>query len=188
MVATPQPQKMTVEVYLAWERCQDRRYEYAHGEVFAMTGGSLAHNDIAINILTALRPQVRGEGCRINIADAKVQVTPSIYRYPDLVVSCDPQDQRATDAIQHPKLIVEVLSPGTEALDRGDKFKEYRTLPTLMEYVLVSSTEINVEVYRRGEGRLWLYQAYQTGDTIALKSVGLALPMMLIYDTVTLGN
>ena len=81
---------------------------------------------------------------------------------------------------------MEVLSPGTEALDRGDKFKEYRTLPTLMEYVLVSSTSIYVEVYRRGEGRLWLYQAYQTGDTVALDSVGVALPSALMYDGVTL--
>ncbi|MDA0673033.1 MAG: Uma2 family endonuclease, partial [Cyanobacteria bacterium] len=94
MVATPQPQRMTVATYLEWELRQDMRYEFVHGDVLAMTGGSLAHNDIAINILTALRPQVRAAGCRINIADAKVQVTPSIYRYPDLVVSCDPQDQQ----------------------------------------------------------------------------------------------
>ncbi|MGD1904903.1 MAG: Uma2 family endonuclease [Leptolyngbyaceae cyanobacterium] len=188
MIATPQPQKMTVATYLDWEPHQELRYEFVNGDVFAMTGGSLPHNDIAINVLTALRAQVRAQGCRINIADAKVNVTPSIYRYPDLVVSCDPRDQAATDAIRHPKLIVEVLSPGTEALDRGDKFKEYRTLPTLMEYVLVSGTEISVEVYRRGEGRLWLYTAYQAEDMIPLESVGVEVPVTLIYEAVDLGG
>jgi Uma2 family endonuclease len=185
-VTTPEPQKMTVETYLDWEPLQDWRYEFVNGDVLAMTGGSLPHNDIAINMLTVLRAQVRAQGCRINIADAKVNVTPSIYRYPDLVVSCDPRDQTATDALRYPKLIVEVLSPGTEALDRGDKFKEYRTLPTLMEYVLVSGTEISVEVYRRGEGRLWLYTAYQAGDRIPLESVGLELPVDVIYEAVDL--
>ncbi|MGB7416744.1 MAG: Uma2 family endonuclease, partial [Thermosynechococcaceae cyanobacterium] len=80
---------MSIEAYLEWEPRQELRYEFVNGEVFAMTGGTLPHNDIAINLLTALRPHVRKQGCRINIADVKVNVTPTIYRYPDLVVSCD---------------------------------------------------------------------------------------------------
>ena len=105
MIATPQPQKMTVEAYLAWEPGQEIRHEFVNGEVFAMTGGTLPHNDIAINLLTALRPSVRTQGCRINIADAKVNITKSIYRYPDLVVSCDDRDRTALNAIKYPKLI-----------------------------------------------------------------------------------
>lgn len=186
MIATPQPQPMSVQDYLTWEPQQELRYEFVDGNVFAMTGGTIPHNDIAINLLTALRPIIRAQGCRINIADAKVNVAPSIYRYPDLVVSCDERDQAALNAIQYPKLIVEVLSPGTEALDRGDKFKEYRTPPSLEEYVLISSTEISVEIYRRGEGRLWLYTAYQTGDTIKLESVGFEFPVALLYEEVSL--
>ncbi|MBD1867172.1 Uma2 family endonuclease [Cyanobacteria bacterium FACHB-471] len=186
MIVTPQPQKMTVEAYLDWEPCQELRYEFVNGAVFAMTGGTLPHNDIAINLLTALRPHIRAQGCRINIAHAKVNVTPSIYRYPDLVISCDDRDRTALNAIQYPKLIIEVLSPGTEALDRGDKFKEYRSLPSLEEYVLVSSTQINVEIYCRGEGRLWLYTAYQVGDIIPLESVGFEFPIVLLYEEVSL--
>ncbi|MGB3137786.1 MAG: Uma2 family endonuclease [Nodosilinea sp.] len=188
MIATPHPQPMTAQDYLTWESQQELRYEFVDGDVFAMTGGTLPHNDIAINLLTALRPHIRAQGCRINIADAKVNVTPSTYRYPDLVVSCDERDQAALDAIQYPKLIVEVLSPGTEALDRGDKFKEYRTLPSLEEYVLISSTEVNVEIYRRGEGRMWLYTAYQSGDTIRLGSVDFEVPIALFYEGVILGG
>ena len=182
MIASPHPQPMTVEAYLEWEPRQELRYEFVNGEIFAMTGGTLPHNDIAINLLTALRPHVRSQGCRINIADAKVNVTPSIYRYPDLVVSCDERDRTAVNAIQYPKLIVEILSPGTEALDRGDKFKEYRTLPSLEEYVLISSTQINVEIYRKGEGRLWLYTPYQAEDEIELESVGFEFAIALLYE------
>ncbi len=115
-----------------------------------------------------------------------MNITKSIYRYPDLVVSCDDRDRTALNAIKYPKLIVEVLSPGTEALDRGEKFKEYRTLPSLEEYLLISSTEINVEIYHRGEGRLWLYTSYQTGDTIKLESVGFEFPIALLYEDVSL--
>lgn len=186
MIGIPHSPKMTVEAYLDWEPNQELRYEFVNGEVFAMTGGSLPHNDIAINLLTALRPPIRNQSCRINIADAKVNVSPSIYRYPDLVVSCDDRDKTALNALSYPKLIIEVLSPGTEALDRGDKFKEYRTLPSLEEYVLISSTQINVEIYRRGEGRLWLYTAYQSEDLIKLQSVGFEFPIKLLYEDVTL--
>jgi len=179
---------MTVEAYLAWEPRQELRYEFVNGSVYAMTGGTVPHNDIAVNLLTALRPHVRAEGCRVNIADVKVQVTPSTYRYPDLVVSCDDRDQTAVQAIQYPKLIVEVLSAGTEARDRGEKFQEYRTIPSLEEYVLISSTQVNVEIYRRGEGRLWLYTAYQSSDMIPLESLGFELPIALIYEGVVFDN
>jgi Uma2 family endonuclease len=179
---------MTAETYLDWEPCQELRYEFVNGEVFAMTGGTLPHNDIAINLLSALRPHVRQQGCRINIADAKVKIAAAIYRYPDLVVSCDTRDLQALDAIQHPKLIVEVLSSGTEALDRGQKFREYRTLPDLEEYLLISSTQVNVELYQRGEGRLWLYTSYTLEDTIMLASINFSGPIALLYEGVSLQN
>jgi Uma2 family endonuclease len=184
MIAISSSQKMTIEAYLAWEPCQELRYEFVDGEVFAMTGGTIAHNDIAINLLTALRPHLQKQHCRINIADAKVNVTPSRYRYPDLVITCDERDKTALNAIQYPKLIVEVLSVGTEALDRGDKLKEYCRLSSLKEYVLISSTQISVEVYRRAQGRFWLYSAYQPGDSIVLESVGFEFPIDLLYEDI----
>jgi Uma2 family endonuclease len=90
MVATSQPILMTVEEYLAWEPQQEMRYEYVHGEVLAMTGGTIPHNDIAINFLTALLPQIRAQGCRINMADVKLQIDESgLYYYLDPVINCD---------------------------------------------------------------------------------------------------
>lgn len=188
MIAVPTPQKMSVEAYLTWEPQQELRHEFVNGQVFTMAGGTLAHNDIAVNLLTALRPPLRKQGCRINIADAKVNISPTIYRYPDLVITCDDRDKSALNAITHPKLIVEVLSSSTEALDRGDKFKEYRSLPSLEEYVLINSTQAEVEIYRRGEGRLWLYTAYQTGDLIKLESVDFEFPIALLYEDIAYFN
>ncbi len=188
MMAQSQIEKMSVEAYLEWESGQELRHEYVNGRVFAMTGGTLSHNDIAINLLGILRSHIRAQGCRINIADVKVRISSSIYRYPDLIVSCDEQDRSALNAIQFPKLIVEVLSPGTEALDRGKKFREYRSLATLEEYVLISSTQISVEVYRRGEGRLWLYRAYQAEEQLKLESIGYELSVDQIYENVFLSD
>lgn len=188
MIADPKAAGMTVEQYFEWESQQDVRHEYAEGEVFAMPGGTIPHNDIAINLLTALRPDVRARRCRINMADVKVQVTPTVYFYPDLVVSCDEQDRTAIKLIQSPKLIVEVVSPSTEADDRGRKFTHYRTLPTLQEYVLIDSEQISVECYRRGEGRLWLLAPYAAGDVISLESVEFSCAIELLYEDVQLAE
>ncbi|MBW4485389.1 MAG: Uma2 family endonuclease [Tildeniella torsiva UHER 1998/13D] len=186
MVVSNHSFAMTVEAYLTWEPAQELRYEYINGEVVAMTGGTLPHNDIALNLYTLLRPHLKQRGCRGNVADAKVKITDNIYRYPDLVVSCDRRDIQAVDAIQYPSLVVEVLSPGTEALDRGKKFEEYRTLPSLQEYGLIDSAAMTVEIYRRGEGRLWLYYPYQAGDSISFDSIGVVCPIEQIYEGVVL--
>ena len=185
MVALPQSSRMTASDYLAWESQQELRHEYIAGEVVAMTGGTVPHNDLAVNLLLILGSQVRAQGCRINIADVKVPI-PSTgdYFYPDLVVSCDERDRTAIKLIQFPKLIVEVLSPGTEAKDRGMKFKQYCTLPSLQEYVLIDYETISVDCYRRGEGRMWLYSSYGVGDVVTLASVNCEVTIAQIYENV----
>jgi Uma2 family endonuclease len=186
MIAIPEhPQKMTIEEYLEWELQQDLRYEYVNGEVFAMTGGTIPHNDIALNLYTALRPHLRSRGCRVNVSDVKVQVNPkSVYYYPDVIVSCDPQDLNARKFIQSPKLIAEVLSPGTSAKDRGEKFTYYLTIPTLQEYIMIDSEKIYVERYSRGEGRMWRYYPYMAGDIVTLSSIEFDCPIELLYEGV----
>jgi Uma2 family endonuclease len=186
-MATPkQPSRMTVEEYLEWESLQVIRHEYVNGELFAMTGGTIPHNDIALNLYTALRPHLRTKGCRINVADVKVQISPvSPYYYPDVIVSCDPRDLNARKFFQHPNLIVEVLSPSTEARDRGEKFIYYQTIPSLKEYLLINSEKISVECYRRGEGRMWLYYPYGVGEVVTLTSIEFECAIALLYDGVT---
>jgi Uma2 family endonuclease len=182
MIATPHPASMSVEEYLAWEPQQEIRYEYVHGEVLAMTGGTIPHNDIAINLLTILLPQARAQGSRLNMADVKLQIdTSGLYYYPDLIVSCDPRDLKGREFIQLPKLIVEVLSPGTAHKDRGDKFRDYQSILTLQEYLLINSEKISAECYRRGEGRMWLYYPYAVGDEISLESLSISLEIEQLY-------
>ncbi len=180
-----QPKKMTIEEYLEWESQQDIRYEYVNGEVFAMTGGTIPHNDIALNLYTALRPHLRSRGCRVNVSAVKVQVNPqSVYYYPDVIVSCDAQDLNARKFIQNPKLIAEVLSPGTSAKDRGEKLTYYLTIPTLQEYIMIDSEKISVERYSRGEGRMWRYYPYMAGDIVTFSSIEFEFPIELLYEGV----
>lgn len=182
---SPQPQKMTIEEYFLWELDQDGRYEYIDGEVFAMTGSTIPHNDIALNLYRPLYSHLRPRGCRINVSDVKVQIAAkNSYFYPDLIVSCDPQDLNARKFIQNPKLIVEVLSPSTSNRDRGEKFSYYLTIPTLQEYILIDAAKISVERYCRGEGRMWLYYPYTAGDIITLSSIEFELPIELLYENV----
>ena len=183
LAISQEPSRMSIKEYLEWEPQQDLRHEYINGEVFAMTGGTLAHNDITLNLYRTLYPQVRSRGCRINVADVKVQVTTnSPYYYPDVVVSCDPQDLNARKFIQSPTIIAEVLSPGTSARDRGEKFTNYLTIPSLQEYLLINSDKISVERYARGEGRMWLYYPYIAGDTITLSSLEFEFAIELLYE------
>jgi Uma2 family endonuclease len=187
MVALPaqQPQRMTPQEFLTWEETQELRYEYINGEIVAMTGGTIPHNDLAVNLLLLLAPHVKSRGSRINVADVKVKMRQR-FRYPDLVVTCDDRDKTATKLFQYPTLIVEVLSPGTESIDRDEKFQEYRSIPTLQEYVLISSDRIYIEVFRRSHDRIWLYESYETGEIVVLASVEFECAIDRLYDGITL--
>lgn len=189
MIANPQSPKISIDEYLEYELLQECRYEYFNGEVLAMTGGTVPHNDIALNFYRLLYPHLRSRNCRINVADVKVQISwkNSSY-YPDVVVSCTPDDLNARKFIQYPKIVVEVLSPGTEARDRGEKFLSYRTIPTLEEYILIESEKIGVELYRRGEGKMWLYYPYTVGDFVKIESIDFSCAIALLYEGITFGS
>jgi Uma2 family endonuclease len=164
--------------YLAWEEQQEFRHEYVDGEVYAMTGGTINHSKIAVNLTIALGNHLRGSGCQILNSDAKVQIAASnSYVYPDVSVTCDARDRHADKFISHPCLIIEVLSPTTEAYDRGDKFRLYRRSPDLQEYVLVNTNEICLDVYQRNERNRWELISYGVGDLVEFKSVNCTFPL-----------
>jgi Uma2 family endonuclease len=104
--------------------------------------------------------------------------------YPDVIVSCDPQDLNARKFIQNPKIIVEVLSPSTSGRDRDEKFTYYLKMPSLQEYILIDSEKISVERFCRGEGRMWLYYPYIAGEIISLSSIDFEFPIELLYEGV----
>jgi Uma2 family endonuclease len=185
MIANPQFLYMTPQEYLEWEKNQELRHEYIDGEVFAMTGGTKPHNRIAFNLATALDGFLEEKGCDVYIADVKVQLSPSgPYHYPDVVVTCDARDKESIDLVQYPSLIVEVLSPSTEAFDRGKKFTRYRQLSSLQEYVLIESDDIGVECFRRNAEGLWVLQGYSVGDIVSLESIGFSIPVEKLYRQV----
>jgi Uma2 family endonuclease len=196
MIATPDHRPMSPQEYLAWEEEQSFKYEYIYGEAYAMTGGTLPHNSIAVNITTALRTHVRGKGCKVFMADAKVSVSEQgPYFYPDVAVSGEERDRRALNMVQYPCLIIEVLSPGTEGYDRGDKFKFYRRLKTLQEYVLIDTEKRNVECYRLNERNKWELTAYPLDDLstqqdtdVQFTSIDFVCPISLIYEDVELSD
>lgn len=175
----------TPDEYLEWEQQQGLRYEYINGEVFAMTGGTIPHNTIAVNLATAIRNHIRGTGCRVFINDAKLGITEKgPFHYPDVMVSCDERDRRATKFVQYPCLIVEVLSDSTEAYDRGDKFRAYRRIETLQEYILVEQKRQGCDRYRRNERGTWELYSYEETDEVQLDSINFSFLTPLLYEDV----
>jgi Uma2 family endonuclease len=193
MIAKVKSSGMTVAEYLAWEAEQPIKHEYIDGEVYAMAGATLPHNDIALNLYSLLRSHIRGKGCRVNVSDVKVKVSEQgPYCYPDVVVSCDERDRRAIEAIHYPRLIVEVLSPSTGVFDYGQKFQFYRQIPTLEEYVLIDATQIRIDRYTKNAAGKWELTTFpENGEDLAgcqleLTSLDFQCALELIYEDVEL--
>jgi Uma2 family endonuclease len=179
---------VTPDEYLAAERLSEYRSEYLDGGVYPMTGASLNHGRIVINVATEPAVQLRERDCDVLVADMKVRLQESRkFFYPDVCVLCGTprfHDER-TDIILNPDLVVEVLSPSTEAFDRGAKFEAYQTIGSLKEYLLVAQDKPRVEQFvRNGDGK-WTYMAAEGLDSsIVLPSVECTLNLSAVYKRV----
>ncbi len=188
MTAQPAIQ-YTPHEYLAIERQNEFKSEYWQGEIFAMAGASEAHNLIALNVGAELRAQLKGKPCRVYPSDMRVRIprTPS-YRYPDAIVVCGKpefeDDKR--DTLLNPTVIVEVLSPSTELYDRGAKFREYRTIDSLQEYLLLSQDKALIERYvRQEQTRFWtLSEVAGLDESLELHAVACRLDLAEVYEHV----
>ena len=141
-----------------------------------MTGASIRHNIIAGNLYTALRTHLRGSPCRALMEGVKLYLKKERrYFYPDVMVTCDERDRRAELAIEHPKLVVEVLSDSTAAYDRGAKFAAYRKLTDLQEYLIVDIAQRRLELYRRAADHWLMFDSAGSGPALQLQSVDMAL-------------
>lgn len=181
--------KLTPEEYFDWEEQQQLRHEYIDGEVYAMTGGTLNHSEIASNLSFFLKGHLRNRGCRVFNSDARVNIHSSNnYVYPDVIVSCDERDRSATKFLSNPCLIVEVLSASTEAYDRGDKFGLYRRSPSLQDYVLISTDKIAVDIYHKNDRDRWEIISYAAGDLVELECIGLTLPIEEIFENIAFAD
>jgi len=178
-------QYFTPEEYFIWEEQQLEKHELINGRVYAMTGGTQNHSGIKINIISLMKAHLRGSQCKVFNSDLKVNIVDtSNYTYPDLSVTCDERDRQQATYITYPCLIVEVLSPSTEAYDRGKKFAMYRRNPNLIDYVLVSSEEMAIDIYHKNEAGDWLILSYRAGDVVELKSIDFSVPIEHVYEEI----
>jgi Uma2 family endonuclease len=188
MVAYPNRLRMSVEEYLELDRSSlDTKYEYIDGEVYMMAGGSPAHARIAAILIREIGFHLRGGPCDVYTSDAKVRVLGTQqYVHPDVIVSCDERDrQLEVEMLEYPCLVIEVLSPSTERIDRHKKSNLYRAMPSIQEYVLVDTQEQAVEVYRRVQNGFWWFSYFGPGDRVELASLGVTIPIEVIYEHVT---
>lgn len=178
---------LTSEEYFAWEEKQLEKHELINGQVYAMSGGSVNHSRIAIRFVTMVDTHLDASSCITGNSDLRINIVgTNNYTYPDVSVTCDDRDKTTTQYITYPCLIVEVLSPSTETYDRSGKFRLYRKNPNLQDYLLVSSTSIEMDLYHKNDAGEWLIINYQEGDTVELKSINLRFPIEQIYRNLDL--
>ncbi|GAX42217.1 hypothetical protein NIES4075_32170 [Tolypothrix sp. NIES-4075] len=187
IVAKDNTAHLTPEEYFAWDEQQLEKHEYINGEVYAMGGGSVNHSRIAVRFTTLIDTHLGGSNCITGNSDLRINIVgTNNYTYPDASVTCDDRDKTTTQYITYPCLIVEVLSASTEAYDRGGKFRMYRQNPALIDYLLVSSTSIEIDLYHKNDAGDWLIINYKAGDAIKLKSINLNFPIEQVYRGLTL--
>ena len=188
MIQLEKDREYTVEEYVSMLKDSAEKLEYHAGKVVAMAGASPNHNTIKSNTYLYLGNQLAA-GCRPFDSDTAIAIAESNrYLFPDMFFMCgeDPRyDTGGLALLQNPALIIEVLSPGTEAYDRGEKFRYYRSLPSFREYVLIQSEKYSVEVFQREEADLWhIRSAYQRDQSVWLETLGLELSLEKVYQWV----
>lgn len=181
--------QLTQAEYLAFERDNEIKHEFIDGEIYAMSGASRNHNLITTSTIATLYNQLRGKGCETYPSDMKVR-TPATgsYTYPDITVVCGEVrfDDDRRDVLLNPTLIIEVLSPATEAFDRGLKFQRYRELESLQEYLLIAQDSPHIERFIRLENGLWqLSEARGLDAALHLTSIACQLALADVYEQIT---
>ena len=178
----PQFPRIDVEDYLTLDTTsKTAKYEYLEGQVTMLAGGSNNHALIAANVIGIFRNAFRKSPCRVYSSDVRVKLSEEKYVHPDVTVSCDERDDEKSDDIEYPRLLVEVLSPSTEDVDRGRKLRYYRACSSVQEYLMIDSRKQWVEVnYRKGNE--WIAMTYSARNTIELASLKISIPIEEIYE------
>ncbi|MBD1832461.1 Uma2 family endonuclease [Cyanobacteria bacterium FACHB-472] len=174
------------EDYLEGERVSPIKHEYKRGQVYAMVGAKKPHIIIAGNLVTLFNNHLEDSPCIVLSSDIKVRLeSADCYYYPDVALTCDERDTNSTDDfILYPILVIEVLSPSTAAFDRGEKFADYQTSPSLREYVLINQSQMSVECFRLSDSGDWVSQTYRQGDEVYFASIDICCDIASIYRKV----
>jgi len=183
MVAQREPQRITIDEWHQLERANpDVKYEYIDGQIYLMSGGSLAHSRIGSNTVRAFEDALGETSCYVYNSDASVRLSETRYVFPDVSVSCDQRDQPTTEQIEvlAPRVVVEVPSESTEGIDRIRKANLYHACPSIQEYMLIATRYQAVEVQRRA-GNEWTLHVFGPNDEIELMSIGVRFPVATFY-------
>jgi Uma2 family endonuclease len=177
---------LTEEEYLQFEKESQHKHEFFKGEIFAMAGASENHNEIFSNLFVELGTQLKGKPCKPYGSDLRIYIPQNtLYTYPDISVICKDtaSSSNETESIIEPVIIIEILSESTHNYDRGAKFKLYRDIPTLKEYIMVDSESISVECFRINKTGHWELEEYRTLDqTLAIPALAINLSLSQVYE------
>lgn len=173
--------KLSLQEFLEWENLQPERHEFHRGEVFAMVGARRSHGRVASNLANYLFNALEGSPCEVFHEGMKLQIADDTILYPDVFVTCDQADLRTEMIFHSPTLVIEVLSPSTEAYDRSQKFALYRRLKSLKEYVLVDPEAKGIEAYVRGADGLFVLHDMSEDETIRFRSVEIEMPVASVF-------
>lgn len=173
--------RLTLQAYLDWENAQDDKHELVEGEIFAMTGGRRSHGRVVSNLNRRLSEAMDGSPCQVFTENMKLQVADDTILYPDVFVTCSPADLATEQIFREPTLVIEVLSPSTQAYDRSKKFALYRRLVSLREYILVDPETRRIEAFRRTPADQWVLHDMSDDDTMQAASLGCAVRQADIF-------
>ena len=181
MTALSMP-SLTLTEFLTWENEQPERHEFHRGEVVAMVGGRRVHGRVVSNLVRRFSEALDGSPCQVFHEGMKVEVAADTVFYPDVFVTCDQADLATDMLFRAPTLVIEVLSPSTQAFDRSQKFALYRRIPALQEYILVDPDTRRVEAFRKGADGLWVLHDMSDGDTLHAASIEAQVPLAEVFD------
>ena len=185
-------QKISIEEYLEMENAADEKHEYYKGEIFAMSGAKVSHVIISDNILTVLKQKLKGKSCKPFGSDLRIHIEANtLFTYPDISIICGEIITLNNDDynVLNPTVIIEVLSKSTKNYDRGEKFKLYRDIAALKEYILVDSESMHIEIFRLNKNDHWELEEYNSpADTVTIKAINETIFLSEIYDGVRIGD
>ncbi|HRH44792.1 MAG TPA: Uma2 family endonuclease [Pyrinomonadaceae bacterium] len=175
---------ISIAEYIECEELSEPRHEYIYGEVYAMAGTSDKHNRIAGNLYSSIDNHLGNSRCEAFIESVKLKADEATFYYPDVMVACDENPESAYYR-QEPILLVEVLSPSTERIDRNEKLTVYKKIPTLHEYLIVWQDEIRVELHHKQSDNSWISEVYDEIESeVRFDSIDLNLTLAEIYRRV----
>jgi Uma2 family endonuclease len=181
-------EKISIEAYLEMENAANEKHEYYRGEIFAMSGAKVPHNAISVNLLVALSNKLKGKKCKPYNSDQRIHIqSNTLFTYPDISIICGEIITLNNDEynVLNPAIIIEVLSKSTKNYDRGEKFKLYRDIPALREYILVDSESIHIEVFRLNENKHWELEEYNSTEApLYIKAINESILISEIYEGV----